>query len=60
MAARITIKNEEPGFSDARVAIRIPGEDRRVLNGGESAEIIAESGQSNQIVIQALKRTGEE
>lgn len=59
MTMRVTITNTEEGFSDARVAIKPPGQGRIVLRGGESYELIMESDMQNQVALQALYRTGE-
>ena len=58
MTMRITITNDEPGFSDARVAIR---QDNRkfVLTGEDSLQIVLRPNEENQITIQALRRAGE-
>lgn len=56
---RITITNDEPGFSDARIAIKVPGFNRIVLSGGKSIQMTPESGMDNQITLQALRREGD-
>ena len=59
MTMRVTITNTEEGFSDARVAIKPPGQGRIVLKGGESYELIMHSDMTNQVALQALYREGE-
>lgn len=59
MSMRITITNDEPGFSDARVAIQPKKGRKIVLRGGESHQLIVEPNVENQVVLQALRRAGE-
>ena len=59
MAMRVTISNDEPGFSDARVAFQTKQLGKVVLHGGESVQLILEPNKENQIQVQALRREGE-
>lgn len=60
MTMRVKITNCEPGFSDARVAIQPKGGEKVVLTGGKAQTFIVEPGVDNQILLQALRRSGEE
>lgn len=59
MSMRITITNDEPGFSDARIAIQPKKGPKVVLRGGESRQFIVKPYKENQVILQALKRSGE-
>jgi len=58
MSMRVTITNDEPSFSDARIAIQINNR-RIVLKGGQSRQVVVLPNKENQGTIQALRREGE-
>lgn len=58
---RVTIKVDEPGFSDARIMLKLPYEDAPsvILNPGVTWSFILKPHIANQVVIEGLLRDGD-
>ena len=58
---RVTIKVEEPGFSDARVMLKFPweGMPNVIINPGVSYTFVLKGHIANQVVIEGLPREGD-
>ncbi len=57
---RVSIKVEEPGFSDARILVKRPHTDVALeMRAGDSIEMIVKPWLVNQVVIEGLPREGD-
>ena len=58
---RVTVRIDEPGFSDARVQMKFPYSDAPAieLKGGDEFQFVMKPWLVNQIVLEALPREGD-
>lgn len=59
MSMRVTIRNDEPGFSDARLFVQTP-QGKRVLYGGQEMQVIMEPNVKGQVRLQCGRRAGDD
>jgi hypothetical protein len=58
---RVTVRVDEPGFSDARMLLKMPhgGQPAIELRGGDEFQFILKPWLVNQMVLEALPREGD-